>query len=495
MAISIDKYVNVITAITGGQTVQARKPWARYFTNNMLCPVGSVLEFYSLESVMNWFGVTSKEYAIAVDNFGWVSKRGKSAKGISFARYYTENSPSYVLSGVNVKFDLDDFKAVEAGTLSLKVDGVETTASSINLSSASDLSNVASIIKTAFSSVQSGIEVEYSTEYNGGKFILSCANSVISACTGSLADLLGLSEAAGAIVSLPDDPSPGTSIKSLATQVSDAMSISNNCYSFAFIDSIADDQHKQVAEWNALQNSMYTYVAYASTTSAVNSLQQALGGIEGVWIQYDTTTENQYDMFMTALGANLPYTSINYMYQQFPGKTAVVTDDATSDALDSVNINYYGSTQQSGQIINFLQRGKLQGSWSDASIYTDSIWLKDQVVVNCLQLFLLNDAINDDPVGRAKISGACSGIWADAISRGVISVGGTLSESEKAAVEALTGDEDAWQEIVSQGFIFKTGVQVKDSGEKYFTFRLIYKASDKIRSVEGDLIAVSSTAQ
>ena len=81
----------------------------------------------------------------------------------------------------------------------------------------------------------------------------------------------------------------------------------------------------------------------------------------------------------------------------------------------------------------------------------------------------------------------------DVLKNGVIQLGKVLSDGEKAAIEALTGDNKAYLTIESQGFIFNYSIKTdSETGKKYFNYRLIYAACDTIAKVEGLNIALSS---
>ena len=66
MAISQNKYINIISAVSNSGSVRQRDLIARVFTDNVFVPVGSIVEFsggatVALEQVGDYFGMASKE--------------------------------------------------------------------------------------------------------------------------------------------------------------------------------------------------------------------------------------------------------------------------------------------------------------------------------------------------------------------------------------------------------------------------------------------------
>ena len=72
MAIPISKYVDIISAVGGAPAVSYKSTMGRFFTTNVLAPMGKVLEFKDAESVMKFFGICSVEYSYAKKYFSFV---------------------------------------------------------------------------------------------------------------------------------------------------------------------------------------------------------------------------------------------------------------------------------------------------------------------------------------------------------------------------------------------------------------------------------------
>ena len=503
--IPITKYVDIISVFEGGDAGTTREPIARLFTENALAPFGSVLEFSSLENVKAYFGASSSEYDLAQKYFTRISKLNTYPQKISFARYATEGLAASLTSGITT-FNLDTIKAVTQGSLTLSYSALggspkNFTASNLDFSSAATLADVASTLQTAISAVITGATVEYSTDLNGGRFVLSAANSEdgsFSAATGDVAELLGWSAATGVI------NSSGTAVISLGENLDLIVGANDNFYTFAFVNALELDDAAEVSQWNSARNCDFFYVCQIPS-AAVNytDFQTELSNDTGTLLVYDTTNESQFIIPMAAIAAidfNEEHAVIDLMFQGAEGFTPNNLADKIGgvprwQVLDNLNINYYAATQYAGTPLAFFQNGVLQGDVASASVYLGAIWLKASIISKCMEVFRLNNAIYANKADAAKLAAACSTIWDKAVKNGSILAGKALSDSEKAAIAQLTGDSSAWSTIESQGFIFQYEVRTKtDTGQKYFWYRLVYAGTDTIHSVEGTNTGISSTA-
>ena len=130
------------------------------------------------------------------------------------------------------------------------------------------------------------------------------------------------------------------------------------------------------------------------------------------------------------------------------------------------------------------------------TVYVNSIWLKAKIVQKAMETFMLNDAIYANKDGEAKFAAKMITVWELAKLNKTIIVNKALSDSEKASIEAITGDELAWQKVYSQGYVFEYSIETNpDNGAKYFNYRLIYAACDTVNTIEGTNIAITSTAK
>jgi hypothetical protein len=199
------------------------------------------------------------------------------------------------------------------------------------------------------------------------------------------------------------------------------------------------------------------------------------------------------EMFPMMIAAATNYAAINsvqnYEFQQVFGLTPSVTDDATADAYDMINVNYYGATQQAGQIIAFYQKGLLQGASIptnivDMNAYVNEIWLKDAALAAILNLLLVLPQIPANSQGRNLILAVLQSVINLALLNGTISVGKTLTTAQQMFITAATGDPLAWYQVQNSGYW--VNVIIVQSGNDFIaTYTLIYSKNDVIRKVVG----------
>lgn len=514
MAVKIKYWVDITSRTEGAQEVSYKEPIGRFLTANTLAPMGKVMAFTDATKVGAHFGVNSKEYALANKYFGFISKSYTSPKRLTFSRYTTSAVGAQIISGERISAGVDDFKLITDGTLTITYKdpnqgSMTGTTTAIDLSSASTLSDVATTIETAVKAIQIGTTsnkpfatatVSYSSTGNlSQRFVLSLpagmgSFSAVSSNGGALAGLLGWDLASNVLLS---DGNAGTN--SLSEECERIMNANDSCYTFAFVETLAIDQYKEVAEWNEDRNSDFMFVVPcgsvndAITWGGTGDFKGTLSPYDGTWIQFDNLNENQYYQPMAAtacMDLELDHSLINYEFQKFPVDTAVVDNDKNYEQLTAARVNFLVET---GKNLKFLSGNACQGATSSATVYVGSIWLKDRIITKVMEAFLKNDAIYANAADSSKIAMICNNIWELGTKNGVIQLGKILSDGEKAAIEALTGDNKAYLTIESQGFIFNYSIKTdSETGKKYFNYRLIYAACDTIAKVEGLNIALSS---
>lgn len=514
MAVKIKYWVDITSRTAGAQEVAYKEPIGRFLTENTLAPMGKVMAFTDATKVGAHFGVNSKEYALAQKYFGFISKSYTSPKKLTFSRYTTSAVGAQIISGERITASVDDFKAITDGTLTITykdpIQGIQTgSTTKIDLSSATSLGDVATKIQTAVKAIKVGTAsntpfsaatVTYASSGNlSQRFVLELPSgmgsfSAVSSNGGALAGLLGWDLASNVLLS---DGNAGTN--SLSEECERIMNANDSCYTFAFVETLTIEEYVEVAQWNEGRNSDFMFIVPvgsindAITWGGTGDLKGTLSPYDGTWIQFDNLGENQYYQPMAAtacMDLELDHSLINYEFQKFPDDTPVVDNDKNYEQLTSARVNFLVET---GKNLKFLSGNACQGATTSATVYIGSVWLKDRIITKVMEAFLLNDAIYADKADTSKIAMICNNIWDLGKKNGVILTGKALSDGEKAAVEALTGDNKAYQTIESQGFIFTYSIKTdSETGKKYFNYRLIYAACDTIAKVEGLNIALSS---
>lgn len=491
MAIPQTKYVNIISAIGGTSQVSQRDLMGRIFTSNPLVPAGAVVEFSggsntALTAVGNYFGIASDEYKFASKYFSYISRKGTMAQKISFAPH-AATATSARLFGAVKSATLSDFTALTNASVTFVADNTTFALTGLDFSAQTSLSGVAGVIQTALDTV-SADKVDFTYDATLYRFeastVATGADHEISYATGDLATLLGMNEGnTGAILS--ESSTATTALDALK----DSAELSNNFFSFTFLTSVSGEE-TAIASWVKAQNVRYMW-SMGVTTANAGTMASTLLDYDGVGLTLDVNTEHAEFLPMAIAGAinyDNANASVDFMYQQADGITPSVSSDTDANAYDAIRVNYYGSTQQAGNLVSFYQNGVLMGDITSMGVYVNEAWLKDAITTNLLNLRLSLDSLPANETGLAYVKLSIHEIIEQALFNGVISVGKTLDSTQKSYIAQLTGDANAWQDIQSVGYWLTAKVQkyTENAVEKYkVTYLLVYSKGDSINFVDG----------
>jgi len=178
----------------------------------------------------------------------------------------------------------------------------------------------------------------------------------------------------------------------------------------------------------------------------------------------------------------------NYEFQQVVGLTPSVTDDSTANAYDALSVNYYGATQQAGQLVAFYQQGLLQGLSTnilDMTAYVNEIWLKDAAGVALMNLLLAVNQVPANNAGRNLVLAILQGVINQALINGTISVGKTLTTLQQNFITTETGDPLAWYQVQNSGYWVDAIITSPSPNIFVVTYTLIYSKDDVIRQIIG----------
>ena len=491
MAIPQTKYVNIISAVGGTSQVSQRDLMGRIFTSNPLVPAGAVVEFSggsntALTAVGNYFGITSEEYAFASKYFGYITKKGTTPQKISFAQH-SSVATSATLYGSVKSAPLSSFTVLTSADVSFKVDGADYALTGLDLSTATSLTEVAQIIGNALDGIATGIAT-FTYDSTLYRFVLSTTATgeghIVDYATGTLASLLGMNQGNnGAILTESADAKSGLQA------LTESAELSNNFFTFTFLTDITGEE-VAIAEWVKAQNVRYMWSLSVDSTNA-STMASTLASYDGIGLTLDLFDE--YACFLpmavaSAINYDTANASVDFMYQQASGITPSVNSQADADAYDAIRVNYYGSTQQAGDMISFYQNGVLLGDITSMGVFANEAWLKDAITTNILNMRLSLDSLPANTTGLGYVKLAIQEIIEKALNNGVISVGKTLDATQKAYIAQLTGDSTAWQSIQSIGYWLKATVEkyVEHGVEKYkVSYLLVYGKGDSINFVDG----------
>lgn len=502
MPISQSKYVSITSGI-GGQSAAARKDLIlRLFTTNALFPVNTVLEFTSSADVANFAGSASNEAKLASAYFGWVSKQVNTPRKISFMGYSLTATAPFIRS-TSTLGTVAQFAAVTDGAMTLSMGGTSYALSSVDLSSATSYSDVASTLQTAVRGNTSG-----GTLWTSATVTFDSATSSLiltGGATGAAVIVAATSPASGTDLSTlcgwntANSPilSNGTAAATLSDVLNTSVETSNNFASYAFVNaSLSADDISTIGSFNDEQNYQYMYCGDVNASNYSTIIASA-SGHSGMAINYQPLSGvlPAYLMPATILAAtnyDKVNGTVNYMFQQFPSQAVAVDTNTLAQTLDNLNINYNGQTQKAGAKIEFYQDGFLADG-TDIAVYANEIWLKDAMATEILNLEIAVDKIPANYDGMGQVEGVLQSVIAEALNNGTISVGKDLTNTQKAYITQLTGDDTAWQTVQLNGYVLKVELaqRVSNGTTRYIAeYTLVYSKGDSIRKVEGKHILI-----
>lgn len=500
MAISISKYVDIVSGVGGANNVRQRDLIGRLFTSNVKVPVDGIVEATTAADVAAYFGSTSAEYLRALFYFRFISKNITSPSKIQFARWANAAAAPRVF-GARVATTLTQFNAITTGTLSITA-GADTAAlAALDFSGAASLAAVAATLQTAIrlaaGSQFTTATVTYDATAGAFNFVGSVAEAApmsvtVTGTVNDIATRLGWNTAAVF--------SPGADVTAITDTLNASADGSTNFGSFLFLPTLTTDQILEAAAWNAERNVEFMFMVRC-TDADRDALGAALIGIAGVALTYAPIATEYPEMAPMIILAATDYTRRNsvqnYMFQQFSGLTYSVTTNTLSNELDLLRINYYGVTQTAGQLIAFYQRGVLGGIATDPvdqNTYANEMWLKDAARANILSLLLSLGRVPANAEGRGQVMAILQDVIDRALFNGVISVDKPLTQVQKLYIGQITGDDLAWFQIQNAGYWLNADVQsytTTDARTEYkIVYTLVYSKDDAIRKVEGSHILI-----
>ena len=486
MPISSNRYVDITSAVGGGDAFPTRELLLRLFTTNERVPTGAVLNFSSssLDSLRDYFGSTSEEYKRAAYYFGFISKVSTSPKNIQFARW-ADAATSAQVFGSKLP-TLAKLKAYAAAAFDIVLGGVEFNVTALDFSAASTYADVATELQTQIR-LESGALANVTVTYDAARTAFNfdtegSADGTISfsPVTAGLLDDLGWGE--NAIFS------NGIAVQTITDTLSVSTTLNNNFGSYAFIDTLTNDEIAESALFADGRNVEFMYLLRVLTTNRT-AIATLIGGYASCGMVLAPLANEYPELLPAAILASLDYdkpaASANFMYYSDSRLTPSVTTSAEADVNDPLEVNYYGQTQEAGVNVSFFQRGKLTGGATAPKamgVHANEQWLKSYLKSQFLNMFLALQQVPADLAGEAiGLSYIDAGV-AKALENGSISVGKTLTTTQINYITQLTGNPKAYLDVQSRGYWYKVTVNATNNLMEYL---LVYAKRDSVDKVEG----------
>ena len=512
MSIPLSKFVNITSAVGGGNAVAVRQLLGMIFTNSVMVDPLVPLAFAggptaALAAISTYFGAASEEYARAAVYFSYVSPAIGQPQSLAFGQASGAVMPSSIY-GKTASYLYTNITPIVAGVIKFNFAGTPVEVVGVSFAAAVSLATVASILQTALrlnaSPYLTTCTVTYDAVNSRFNFIASNVGVTQGTFTMVQDGTVGTTDIANALGWYASQGAVIVSSSPILTPVqafTNLVNITNNFGSFCFTNQAALTllQQVAVATYSASLNLTFQYQLMVTPTNYV-ATQAALASIGGTGLTYQLVTLNQYpEMIPMAIEAATDYTQrnsvTNYMYRQIPNITPSVTGNVTDPvgyaSLDALGINYYGITQEAGQNIAFYQNGRLQGlatSPSFMNTFANEQWLKAYLASSILSLQLSLPQLSANLVGRGQLLSLLQAAINLALMNGVISIGKQLNITQQLFITSQTGDNNAWIQVQNIGYwmnVTITSAVLNNVTTYTANYTIIYSKNDAINAVIG----------
>lgn len=510
MAISITRYVNIVSSVGAGTTVPRRNLKGRVFTQSELVPTDSFLTFTNAADVGAWFGTGSAQYQRALYYFGWVSKNGNIPSQMDFARWNQVDTAPEIFgntkafsSGAFVPQNTALYTGISAGSLGLTLAGITHNISGMDFTAALTLDDVATVLQVAIRAADASPFWATATvtfdALRGSFQLVGGATGVanVSATDGTggtpVGNLIGWVQGPFLIYS------DGALAQSAVQAFVASASADNNFGSFLYMDTLADSDVIDIATQNQIYNVMFMFLLAVVDQTAANTAVGNISDISGTGITLAPLSTEYPEQFPMMILAATDYTTTNsvqnYMFQ-VSNLTPSVMDDLTADIYDAIKVNYYGVTQTAGTMLAFYQRGGMMGLPSTPTtmnVYANEIWLKDAMQAALMTLLLAQARIPANDQGQSQILAVLQSVIEEATDNGTISANKTLTPSQIAFITSTTGDNTAWYQVQTIGYWVNCVIVPYTVGPDTFykaEYTLIYSKDDVINLITGQQVLI-----
>ena len=510
MSVNINQYFPVnstVVSVLGNTKVYA----GIGLSGNTLIPTSNpVLQFFSADEVKNYFGNSSDEYAASVKYFKSYDGALAKPRYIYFGKFVLAAIAPYLRGGkvTNPVTKLTALQAITTGNITVNVNGVAYATTGIDLSSATSLSNAATLLTTAITTANAALATAVFTIVYDATF-----QHFIAAITGTgstktmgyasstggeptLATLLLFTQAEGAILS------QGADVADAATNLDNLLPYFTDQYSIGFVNTIGglvtDTVLLDTSAWVDGENTPAERFAFflwtnetaiqiePDTTSIWYQITQA--GYAGTAIFDEVLLDNASRVF-AAMGAfasldlTLASSAITLAFKTQDGLAASVTDSDIAQILNGPpqnpngkSINYYADVGINGSNtqVKWFYGGYLTGKWKFIDNQVAQIWIAFQFQVALASLFNQLGQVPNDPDGDGQVRAVLSDRAEQSITNGIIAKGVVFDASTVQEIRTTYGVSA--QELTNNGYVLVKSAssqaqrQIRESSPWFFLY-------------------------
>lgn len=442
-------------------------------TSTVMSTLNPILKFNNAQDVANFYGSTSNEYKSAV-------------------KYFTScttatNFPPYIYFGLVISIDvapwlqggrLEDpaaaltaLKLITAGVLTVNIDGTAYTTTAINLSGATSLSNVASLIQSAVITAHGPLAGIFHLTYDGTKnnFYSTSGETgadftmdYFSSTTTGLATALQMTLATNATLSQGADQQTVTqAMNALKGEFTDQFGI---YFVDDFQSRLSVDDMFELMQWVSNQGDKYwsviwdNEIALRSLTDVTSLWYRATQAGLNNWSIFDEVLYNNSDRVSAAVGIfasvdlTQPNSAITLAWKQQDGLPPSITNTDIAAILGQKGINYYGKVAFTGADLtkNFFYPGAIGGKWKFVDNLVGAIWISFQCQFQTADLFLSVGQVSIDPDGQGQVRSGLNVALDGSKANGIVAIGLTFDNATSIEIKTTYGIDSI--ELTNNGY-------------------------------------------
>jgi hypothetical protein len=428
-------------------------------TKSALLPSGTpAMAFASAAAVAAFFGDASDEAVFAQQYFTGLTNQQKAPTSLVIGRRIDEDAPAWIRGGA-ITADLASFKKVTDGAMKITIDGAEKTATAVDLSSATSLSEVIQTIATALT----GCTGSYDSTTNTFTLTSSTdgASSTVSYASAGddgtdLSAMLCMTQSEGAVLS------QGVDAMTEAATLNAICAVTANWSQFTTLWEVTEQAEAEAySAWADIDDD-FVYVFWSSDQNMTSALTQDSTIAKALKDKYNCTFmiysfDYATAAFAIAYPATIKWDATQGMKVIF-GKSAsgispTVTDEQVATALDDLGVSYVGQFATRNDEFTIANRGELTGSmYGFYDTLIGSIWIRSKLQTSIVNGLATVNRAPYNSVGYTMLKSWCLDPITLAKIVGAMDEGISLSESQKSQILQETGNSEATGELQSKGW-------------------------------------------
>lgn len=423
-------------------------------SDNELIRVGTVAEFTTAADVSALLGSDSREYKAAELYFNGYDNSTVIPGKLFVSRVITAEVDGYLLSGLLKGVTLTTLQNIPAGTIKLNVDGTDVTSTSIDLSTATSFSDIATKLTTGIGVTKVLVEwLPIASRFIIRSLATGAASSVSVAQVGALATGLKLTTDTAATTS------PGSAPVTMTDMMNNIVNLNQDWVLFSSLVDLDDDDKELLCEWVNGTKSRFGYVVHdpsdaatvANNTQCFMQKVVVANGYENVFPVYGSYL---YAIPALDYGASLDFSRTNgrvsYKFRNFPGLAPNVSDGQTYNALLSNGYNFYGSYSLNKTMKQYTSNGAITGKFKWLDTFMCEVWLNANLVAAFANLFTENQSYPFNAQGYAAVNAAIIDVAQQGLNFGAIRPGVDLDNAQLRVINNTVGADIS-------GTLFSTG--------------------------------------